>query len=276
MKHRQPGFIFAPTPVDEAKGVTIVRAIGAERMAILDPFILLDHASVEKDSSVVGFPRHPHRGIETLSYVITGEVGHKDSRGNEGTVGAGGTQWMTAGDGIYHEEMLIPGSDGAEFLQLWFSLPSAKKRIPAAYYGGPAHAIPEVASSGAIVRVVAGRFRDVERLFDGIAVDPTVLDIVLRPHATIEIPTALGEATVAYILRGSMNVGETSPSAPSLVVFTDGEGVSLTAGDVGARVFFVAAAPLKEPILQYRSFVMNTVEDIQETLERISAGTFGQ
>jgi len=276
MKQREAGFIFAPTPVDEAKGVTIRRVIGGERMAILDPFILLDHASIEATSDVVGFPRHPHRGIETLSYVLLGEVGHKDSQGNEGQVGPGGSQWMTAGDGIYHEEMLVPGPDGAEFLQLWFSLPADKKRIPAAYNGGPAEDIPEVSTREATVRVVAGSFGGVDGLFTGIAVNPTVLHIALSPGGTVEVPAAAGEAAFAYVVRGSAQCGGAWATAPKVIVLSDGDAATFTGSDSGAQILFVAAKPLNEPILQYRSFVMNTVEEIQETLAMIKAGTFAK
>lgn len=274
-KFRTIAFSFSPTPVDEAKGVTIRRSIGAERLAVLDPLILLDHAFIPETSDVVGFPRHPHRGIETLSYVLKGEVGHKDSRGNEGIVGPGGTQWMTAGNGIFHEEMLKPDDHGAEMLQLWFSLPRDQKRIPAAYAGGPAEEVPVVAGPGSTVRVVAGSFHGTAGVFTGIAVDPTVLDVQLAPGAELEFETRLGDAAFAYVLEGALIQGSETESGPKMVVFTDGDAVKLQAGSEGARVFFVTAKPLNEPILQYRSFVMNTPEDIAETLEMIRTGTFG-
>lgn len=274
MKLRKPGFVFAPTSVDEAEGVTINRVIGGERLAILDPFILLDHARIEPGSDVVGFPRHPHRGIETLSYVISGEVGHKDSKGNEGTVGPGGSQWMTAGNGIFHEEMLIAGPDGAEFLQLWFSLPRALKRIPAAYLGASSEEIPTEAGRGSTVNVVSGRFRESEGVFKGIAVSPTVLHVELEHAASIDIPVPSGEAAFVYVFRGSVRIDGVSISSPSIAVLTDGDAIEITAGDQGARLLLVSAKPLDEPILQYRSFVMNTVEDIRETVDLIEAGKF--
>ncbi len=276
MKQRQFGFSYAPTSVNEAKGVTINRVIGGERVAIFDPFILLDHASIAAGSEVVGFKRHPHRGIETLSFVISGEVGHKDSNGNEGTVGPDGSQWMTAGNGIYHEEMLIPGPEGAEFLQLWFSLPQDQKRIPSGYAGAQADTIPTVEVEGAKVAVVAGEFQGKSGVFPAIAVRPTVLDIAIDPSATVEIPTIVGEAAFAYVVRGAVTIGEGSATAPSVVFLTDGDLLTLTAKEDGARVFYVSAKPLNEPILQYRSFVMNTVEDIQETVAMIQDGTFAK
>jgi hypothetical protein len=270
-----PAAIFyAPTSTDEAKGVTINRVIGGERMAILDPIMLLDHASIAADSDVVGFPRHPHRGIETVSYVISGEVGHKDSNGNEGIVGPGGTQWMTAGNGIWHEEMMKPGPEGAEMLQLWFSLPRAQKRVPAAYVGGPAEEVPQVSKGSSIVRIVSGSFEGTEGLFRGIAVNPTILDITLHDNSTIEVPTDHGWATFAYVIRGKVTTTGRTVTAPEQIVFADGDYVSLTAGPEGARVFYVSAKPLHEPIVQYRSFVMNTVEDIKETTDMIHANTF--
>ena len=276
MIERQAGISFAPTKVEEAKGVTIRRVIGGERMAIFDPIMLLDHASISAGSEVVGFPRHPHRGIETVSYVISGEVGHKDSIGNEGIVGPGGTQWMTAGNGIWHEEMMKPGPEGAEMLQLWFSLPRNKKRVPAGYVGGPAEDVPEVVKASATVRIVAGSFDGTEGLFKGIAVDPTILDITLHDNATIEIPADHGHATFAYVIRGKVTTTGRTVSAPEQIVFGDGDYVSLTAGSQGARVFYVSAKPLHEPIVQYRSFVMNTVGDIKETTDMIHADSFGK
>jgi hypothetical protein len=274
MKNRQAGFVFAPTLNDEAPGVTIRRAIGGERMAILDPILLLDHPTVAASSGVVGFARHPHRGIETLSYVLVGKVGHKDSLGNEETVGAGGAQWMTAGNGIFHEEMLIPGPGGAEFIQLWFNLPRDQKRIPAAYVGYSAADVPSVAVGGATVRVVAGSFQGVVGAFEGIAVRPTVLDISLAAGESLELPTVPGEAAFLYVVRGAISVEGTPATAPELMVLTDGDRVTFHATEGACRGLFVAARPLNEPILQYRSVVMNTVEDIQESVAMIAAGSF--
>jgi redox-sensitive bicupin YhaK (pirin superfamily) len=275
MNNRQAAILFEPTAVDEAKGVTIRRVIGGERMAILDPILLLDHASIAAESDVVGFPRHPHRGIETISYVLTGEVGHKDSIGNESVVGPGGTQWMTAGNGIYHEEMMRPGAEGAEMLQLWFSLPKAQKRVSPAYQGGPADDVPEINENGAKVRIVAGTYNGTQGLFTGIAVKPTILDVTLDADQNIKIQTAAGEAVLVYIVRGSVTAADRTAMAPEVIVFGDGQVTEIHARGEGARFLFVSAKPLDEPILQYRSLVMNTVDDIRETLDMIEAGTFG-
>ena len=276
MIERKAGIVFAPTKVDEAKGVTIRRVIGGERMAIFDPIMLLDHAAISAESETVGFPRHPHRGIETVSYVLTGEVGHKDSIGNEEIVGPGGTQWMTAGNGIWHEEMMKPGPEGAEMLQLWFSLPRDQKRIPPKYVGGPADDVPQVEKGAAVIRIVAGSFEGTQGVFKGIAVNPTILDITLHDNSTLEIPTDMGAETMAYVVRGNVTSDSHNVSTPMVMAYADGDYISLSAGPQGARVFFVSAKPLHEPIMQYRSFVMNTVEDILETTDMIHAGTFGK
>jgi redox-sensitive bicupin YhaK (pirin superfamily) len=278
MKHRTIAFAFAPSVADEAKGVIRRRSIGGERLALLDPFLLLDHVTVDPahDGGEIGFPRHPHRGIETLSYVIDGEVSHRDSLGNEGRVGAGGTQWMTAGNGIYHEEMLSPGADGGEFLQLWFNLPRSQKRIPAAYAGVPGANVPTVAGDGYSVRVVAGEFAGVTGAFVGIAVGPTVLDLTIEPGHSVTIPTTEGEAALSYLIRGSIPDAPKDDAGPQLLVFTDGSELTLTAGADGARLLFAAARLLNEPVLQYRSLVMSTPEDIQETYEMMASGHFAQ
>ena len=275
MSSRLAAFSFVPTSVSEADGVTINRVIGGDRMAILDPFILLDHASIPVTSGVVGFHRHPHRGIETLSYVLTGEVGHKDSLGNEGIVGPGGTQWMTAGNGIWHEEMMKAGPDGAEMLQLWFSLPAAQKRIPAGYVNGPSETVPVVSFTGGSVRVVAGSFDGTPGLFQDIAVHPTVLDVTLEAGVSLTIPAALGSSTFLYVVRGSVSSGGHTATEPKVIVFADGDSVYVMAGVNGTRFLFCSATPLNEPILQYRSFVMNSPEDIRETLTMIGDGSFG-
>lgn len=276
MSLRVPAMLFEPTSVDEAKGVTIRRVIGGERMAIFDPIMLLDHAIISAESDVVGFPRHPHRGIETLSYVLAGEVGHKDSIGNEEVVGPGGTQWMTAGNGIYHEEMMRPDADGAEMLQLWFSLPRDKKRIAPGYVGGPAELVPEAFSEGFRVRIVAGSFLGTQGLFQEMASQPTVLDVQLEPDAQILLPVEAGHSALAYVVRGYATSSGHTASAPKVMVFGDGNDVSIAAGSNGARLLFVSAKPLNEPILQYRSFVMNSTDDIKETLDMMLDGTFGK
>lgn len=276
MKPRQAAFVYSPNEFEEEKGVNIYRSIGGERLAILDPIILLDHVKTDPGSGRIGFSRHPHRGIETVSYVVEGEVGHSDSLGNEGVVGADGTQWMNAGNGIWHEEMLISGRGGGEMLQLWFSLPRARKRVSPTYTNGPTETIPVEKSSGATVRVIAGQYGETYGLFHGIETRPTILSITLDADASLDFPSKIGESAFAYFFRGSAFCGNKRADSPQMMILTDGGSLELRAGPEGARLLFVSARPLEEPILQYRSFVMNTPEDIQETVDMIESDTFAK
>ncbi|MCW3054908.1 MAG: Pirin domain protein [Chthonomonadales bacterium] len=280
---RSVGIVMDPKEEHEGEGVLIRRTIGSERMVLLDPILLLDHLTVPPSSDAaegIGFPRHPHRGIETLTYVLAGHVHHKDSRGNDSGVGAHGTQWMTAGRGIFHEEYLEPGESGCEALQIWFNLPAAEKMKPAGYRPAQAEEIPEVElAGGATVRVVAGVFEGKTGPLQGVAVDPTYLDVHLPAGVSVTLPARQGETALAYLYRGQAifgtGDGATSVAAARLIVLCDGEGVQVTASaEEAARFIFVTARPLNEPVLQYRSLVMNTVEEMKQALDDLQNGTF--
>ncbi len=294
---RPVGIVMEPVEAHEAKGVLIRRTIGSERLVLLDPFLLLDHLTLppsesEGGSVPLGFPRHPHRGIETLTYVISGSVHHKDSLGNGSAVGAGGSQWMTAGKGIFHEEMFAADAEGCEGLQIWFNLPASQKFVPAAYVPAQAEEIPEVAlESGARVRVVAGTFGETHGAFSGIAVKPTYLDVHLPAGASLTLPTEPGQTAFAYLYRGTATFGPNGVterstevsvknntrevSAARLVLFKEGNTVHANAsGTEDARFIFVAAHPLNEPVLQYRSVVLNNVEQMRQALDDLEQGTF--
>jgi redox-sensitive bicupin YhaK (pirin superfamily) len=270
-----------PLEEREGDGVLIRRTIGSARLALLDPYLLLDHVTVAAgDRESVGFPRHPHRGIETLTWVVSGNVCHTDSIGNDDAIGGNESQWMTAGGGIFHSEMLQVGPEGNEMLQLWFNLPAARKMIPADYRAARTHEIPIVdAQGGGAVRVIAGTFAGVMGAFAGIAVAPTVLDITLRPGTSIALPAPAGETTLAYVYRGTVTFGAEGREAGigRLVVFADGNGViARAASNHDARFLFVSARPLGEPVLQYRSLVMNTIDEMKQALDDLENGTFAK
>lgn len=280
---RSVGIVMDPKEEHEGEGVLIRRTVGSERLVLLDPILLLDHLTVPPSSDAaqgIGFPRHPHRGIETLTYVLAGHVHHKDSRGNDSGVGALGTQWMTAGRGIFHEEYLEPGETGCEALQIWFNLPAAEKMKPAGYLPGQAAEIPEVVlENGATVRIVAGVFEGLTGPMRGIAVDPTYLDVHLPAGAAVTLPAKQGETAMAYLYRGQASFGSGSEAKPvaaaHLVVLCDGESIEVTASaEEAARFILVTARPLNEPVLQYRSLVMNTVEEMKQALEDLQNDTF--
>ncbi|MBC8143787.1 MAG: pirin family protein [Armatimonadetes bacterium] len=288
MATRSVGIVMTPSEAHEAKGVVINRTIGSDKLVLLDPFLLLDHLTVASESAPVpgsgdesnetGFPRHPHRGIETLTYVFAGQMGHKDSLGNEETVSAGETQFMTAGAGIFHEEKPSPNAEGVhESVQLWLNLPANQKAKPAAYHAAHNSEVPEVKIGEATVRVVAGMFGGATGALRDIATNPTYLDVHLPAGSGVSIPVPDGDAAFAYVYKGEPAFGDehTPTVAPNLAVFVEsGDTVTATAGINGAKFVFVSAKPLNEPVLQYRSLVMSNVAQMKQALDDLQAGTF--
>ncbi len=270
MPLRSEAFVIDPVVANEAKGVDIKRSVGTDRMVYLDPILLVDHLHLPHTPGIgrLGFPRHPHRGIETFTIVLQGTMHHKDSIGNVSAIGPGGVQWMTAGRGIFHEEMMESHGLGVEVLQLWFNLPAAGKRAAPGYLGVSADTVPQIGP----VRILAGTYQNTDGAAMGIACRPNVLDIALAGSESISIPVAEGHTAAAYLMSGNGIVTD----HPSMVVFSDhGDEVELKSGPEGARWIFLSAPKLNEPIMQYRSFVMNSADDISETLKLIESGDFG-
>lgn len=268
-----------PGVVEEAPGVHIGRTIGSDRLILLDPFLLLDHMQVgDAAAPSIGFPRHPHRGIETLTWMVAGRVHHTDSLGNDDSVGAYEAQWMTAGKGIFHSEMLEQTAEGCEGLQLWFNLPAAQKFVPAGYQAARKADIPVVTTDGVSVAVVAGTFQDTTGPLDKIAVRPTVLGVKLEPGASVTLPAPAGTNAFAFVHQGTVSdsTGK-AVAATQLAIFTDGEDVTLTASTEdaeGAQLLFCAAKPLNEPVFLYRSLVLSNVDQMAEALDDLENGTF--
>jgi redox-sensitive bicupin YhaK (pirin superfamily) len=273
---RTVAFVADPILAPEAKGVNIYRSIGSERLIYLDPFLLLDHLKVDAEALTepMGFPRHPHRGIETLTYVFRGKMAHKDSLGNEGVVHEGGSQWMTAGRGIWHEEMLHPDPHGNDSLQIWFNLAADDKFKPAGYQGRDAHEIPQaITLCGSVVNVVAGEFEGVSGAFEGIGVAPHYFAVELKAGDSVTLPAPAGWTAFIYTWSGNPTVGGRSLLPSRLALLSDGEGVRVGC-DEDSRFIFAAAKPLNEPVMQYRSLVLNTVEQMGQALQDIENGTF--
>ena len=281
MTGRQVGIVMTPTEAHEAKGVIINRTIGSEKLVLLDPFLLCDHLTVANDgtdASEIGFPRHPHRGIETLTYVFAGRMRHKDSMGNEEVVHAGETQFMTAGAGLFHEEMVFADENGHESLQIWLNLPAAQKKKTPAYRAAHNHEVPVITTAeGATVRIVAGAFAGSVGPLTGIAANPTYLQVTLPAGASIDLPAPDSDTAFAYVYRGEAVFGanEKTVSAPKLAIFAErGDTVTVRAGEEPALFIFACATPWKEPILQYRSLVLSNVAEMQQALEDLENGTF--
>ena len=273
--------IITPIPVTEGAGVRLQRSIGGDRLNYLDPFLLLDHFESNRPADYeAGFPLHPHRGIETVTYVLWGEVQHKDTLGNAGSIGAGDVQWMTAGRGILHEEMPQVRPEGISGFQLWVNLPAKLKMTRPRYQEVRAKDIPEIKKdNGIVVRVITGAVNGTSGPVSGIAANPIYLDVSVPARASFLQPIERGHTAFAYVFSGEARVAgggkqDTVVPSPRLIVLGDGDAVKISAGETPVRFLLVSGKPLGEPIARYGPFVMNTEEEIQQTLKELRQGTF--
>ena len=289
--------IIESQPAIEGAGVKLRRAFGFGKTNEFDPFLLFDDFRNERPADyLAGFPWHPHRGIETITYVLTGTVEHGDSLGNRGSLGAGDVQWMTAGSGIMHQEM--PRGDGhgrMHGFQLWANLPSSLKMTKPRYQDIASAHIPEVVEDdGTRVRVVCGEFWGQRGPVDGIAAEPYYLDIWVPPGVRRSFPVDTRRNAFAYIFEGSGTFRDasdpfgvlTEKSGPvetveremtgnrSLVLFDAGDEVTVIASPEGIRFLLVSGQPLKEPVAWYGPIVMNTEEELSEAVQDLRNGTF--
>jgi hypothetical protein len=281
-------------PTLEGAGVHLRRAFGFGEAADVDPFLLLDDFRNDRpDDYLAGFPWHPHRGIETITYVLAGNVDHADSLGNAGTIGAGDVQWMTAGSGIIHQEM-PHGNDRGQMhgFQLWANLPSSLKMTMPRYQEVKSTDIPEVTDDdGTKVRVICGSFWGQSGPIDGVAAEPQYLDIWVPPGRRRSLPVATSRNAFAYVFGGSGRFANASDPQPvktdvvggaegeeadnrSLVVFDSGDEVTVQAGDQGIRFLLVSGKPIQEPVAWRGPIVMNTNEELRQAFEEFRAGTF--
>lgn len=284
-------------PTLEGAGVHLHRAFGFGNTADYDPFLLLDDFRNDKpEDYLAGFPWHPHRGIETITYVLAGHVEHGDSMGNSGTIGAGDVQWMTAGRGILHQEM--PKGDKAGRMhgfQLWGNLPAKLKMTAPHYQEVKAPQIPVVTDDdGTQVRIVCGNFWGKAGPVDGIAADPVYLDVSVPAGKRKTLPVETTRHAFAYVFGGAGKFCNASkplavPTEPagwwdstppvqadnrSLVLFDNGDEVTVQAGDEGIRFLLVSGKPLQEPVAWYGPIVMNTQAELQQAFEELKNGTF--
>jgi redox-sensitive bicupin YhaK (pirin superfamily) len=272
--------VVRPEPVIEGAGVHLRRSIGTRGLDHLDPFLLLDHfESTRPEDYEAGFPYHPHRGIETVTFVRAGEIQHRDSLGHQGSIGAGDIQWMTSGSGILHEEMPQVRAEGIGGLQLWLNLPAREKMTRPKYRDLTASHLPESdLGEGARARVIAGDAAGGKLAgpVEGLAVAPKFLDVTLPPDATFREAIPRGHTAFAYVDQGEVRFGpqRTAVRAPSLVIFGDGDLVEAAGAPGGGRFLLAAARPLGEPIARHGPFVMNTRAEIEEALRDLRSGHF--
>jgi hypothetical protein len=285
------------TPTLEGAGVRLRRAFGFGNTTDFDPFLLLDDFRNDRpDDYLAGFPWHPHRGIETITYVLAGTVDHGDSLGNHGTLGDGDVQWMTAGSGILHQEMPKGDSRGRMHgFQLWANLPSRLKMTAPRYQDVPSREIPEVVDDdGTRARVIIGEFWGRRGPVDGVAAEPRYVDVTVPAGVRKRIPVEYSRHAFAYVFDGSGSFRDASPPQPvktepvdgsdtppadtignhSLILFDQGDEVVVQAGDEGVRFLLVSGEPIEEPVAWYGPIVMNTKDELQQAYRDLQQGTF--
>ena len=273
---RRVARVIRGIPTSDGAGVKLTRVIGQRDLDTLDPFLLLDEFRSDSASDYIGgFPNHPHRGFETVTYMLAGRMRHGDNQGNSGLLTPGSVQWMTAGRGIVHSEMPEQENGLMWGFQLWVNLPARDKMTAPRYQDIAPERVPLVdAGDGAKVRVLAGRFGDTEGPVSGVAVDPTYLDIELAAGARIHVPVPSTHNAFAYVYGGAASIGSGRIERGELAVLErDGEDVLISAAEP-TRLILVAGKPLNEPVAKYGPFVMNTQEQIAQAVRDYQAGRF--
>ena len=288
---------YKSKPTVEGAGVHLKRAFGFGDVHSFDPFLLLDDfRSSDPRLYIKGFPWHPHRGIETITYVLAGKVEHGDSMGNSGIIGSGDVQWMTAGSGIIHQEMPKGDSGGimAGF-QLWANLPASQKMMDPRYRDVKADTIPHVTTNdGSEIGIVSGNVDGNSGPVRDVVIEPEYLDVSVPANGRFVHATPPGNTAIAYVIDGTACFSdledpfsydaegvnyfdlkrEPMPSDGTLILFDDGEEITVTAGDRGVRFIFLSGKPLREPVAWYGPIVMNTREQLQTAFEEYEKGTF--
>ena len=264
--------IIPALETSDGAGVRIKRSIGQQQNIRLDPFLMLDEfGSAEAADYIAGFPSHPHRGFETVTYMIEGHMLHEDHLGNRGDLRNGGVQWMTAGRGIIHSEMPQQEEGVMRGFQLWLNLPAAEKMTEAGYRDIQPEEIPEIVFEGGKVKLIAGNMEIEGQLHEGSVADrstqPIYADIHLESGASVTLPVPEGHNAMLYLYEGTANLSDRALQRSAANILGDnGDRIALTAGESGARLLLIAGKPIGEPVVQYGPFVMNTQEEIEQTL----------
>ena len=260
----------------DGAGVRLTRVLGYDQTRAFDPFLMLDSFDSENPADyVAGFPTHPHRGIETVTYLVSGRIEHEDSLGNRGVIGPGDSQWMCAGRGILHQEMPKPSPRMLGF-QLWLNLPAAEKLCEPSYLSIERGTIPVAEAEGARVRVISGRFGD------AVGVTPrhipaTLLDVELDPGASLTLPTPPEETAFVFLLLGDGLVAGSAVAEKTAALLGPGSRLTLAAGpEAGARMIFFSGRPLREPIAWGGPIVMNTREELEQAFDDLRTGVFAR
>ncbi len=269
--------VYTGETVTEGAGVRLRRVFGYYEVPDLDPFLMLDDFRSDTPAHFLkGFPWHPHRGIETITYVLRGDVEHGDSMGNKGVISSGDVQWMTAGSGIIHQEMPKGDAQGSMHgFQLWANLPARQKMMPPRYRGITAAQIPEVELSGGVrVKVIAGEIGGVRGPMEEIVIDPEYLDCAVPPGVEFVHPTRPGYTAFIYVIDGTGVVNGSAVQNRTLILFEDGDELAAKAGEQGLRFLLLTGKPLGEPVAWRGPIVMNTEEELELAFREFQQGTF--
>ena len=281
MKIRKAHQIITGQATSDGAGVELVRVIGQPALMDLDPFLLLDtFRSDNPDDYIAGFPPHPHRGFETVTYLLNGRMRHKDNAGNEGVIEPGGIQWMTAGKGIVHSEMPEQQDGMLEGFQLWINLPSSHKMTAPAYQEHDAANIPSESRNGTVIKVISGKTsQGTAGPVSQPLTDPLYLDVSLQPDTDFDEDIATGHKAFIYVIDGEVKLEDAEATQLSLVrdqlaVLSQGDTIVLRSGDQATRFLLVAGKPLNEPVARGGPFVMNTDAEIRQAFSDYQLGNF--
>ena len=272
--------IITAKPTREGAGVHLKRAFGYDEVPMFDPFLLLDDFRSDNPGHyLAGFPWHPHRGIETITYVLCGDVEHGDSMGNKGVISDGCTQWMTAGSGIIHQEMPRGNYEGKmEGFQLWANLPKSHKMMPPRYRDIKSGDVPEVVlENGVKIKVIAGRVNGIQGAVKDIVIDPEYLDVTMPEGAAFTHETYEGYTVFAYIIGGQGYFDEKKDNLignGTACLFNDGHSVQISTGKDGVRFLLISGKPIKEPVAWHGPIVMNTEEELEVAFDEYRKGAF--
>jgi redox-sensitive bicupin YhaK (pirin superfamily) len=276
MSERRVVHVTRGMPTQDGAGVKLTRLIGTPEIPDLDPILMLDNfGSDDPKAYIAGFPPHPHRGFETVSYMISGSLKHKDNKGGEGLITDGGVQWMTAGKGVVHSEMPAQTEGLMSGFQLWLNLPAAEKMRTPWYADIPAAQIPEVAAGdGVTARLIAGAWGAARGPGPERATAPFIADVAVGPGGVAQIPIPDGHNAFAFLIDGSVEAGGRVLRRGELAVLSDRGALTAAAGTEAARLLVIAGKPLREPIAKYGPFVMNTEAELRQAVVDYQRGAF--
>ncbi len=277
MTDRKLAQITRGMPTSDGAGVKLTRLLGTPELQALDPFLMLDKFHSDNPGDyIAGFPPHPHRGFETVTYMVAGRMRHKDNKGHEGVIEPGGVQWMTAAGGIVHSETPEQEDGLMSGFQLWVNLPKAEKMKPASYQEYGEADVPADIRDGVVAKIIAGRTSTgVEGPVRDITVEPFYAELRMEPGAVFEEALGMDKTAFAAVHSGSIVTGEETLSEAMLGVYAPGDEVKLTAGPEGARVMLAAGKPIREPIVWAGPFVMTTEADVRQAMLDFQQGRFG-